>query len=38
MAYFGVATDKLSVRDPATGKFTRVASDDYARMFVQRRF
>jgi carbonic anhydrase len=37
-AYFGVATGKLSVRDPATGKFTQVASDDYARMFVQRRF
>ncbi|HEY6381893.1 MAG TPA: carbonic anhydrase [Pseudolabrys sp.] len=37
-AYFGVATGKLSVRDPATGKFTQVASDDYARMFVQPRF
>ena len=34
-AYFGVATGELSVRDPATGEFIRVASDDYARMFVQ---
>jgi carbonic anhydrase len=37
-AYFGVATGKLSVRDPATGDFTQIATDDYARMFVQLRF
>ncbi len=37
-AYFGVATGELSVRDPATGEFIRVASDDYARMFAQPRF
>ena len=37
-SYFGVATGELSVRDPATGKFTQVASDDYARMFAQPRF
>jgi carbonic anhydrase len=37
-AYFGVASGELSVRDPATGEFTQVASDDYARMFVQPRF
>jgi carbonic anhydrase len=37
-AYFGVATGKLSVRDPATGDFTQIATDDYARMFVQPRF
>lgn len=37
-AYFGVATGQLSVRDPATGKFTQVATDDYTRMFAQPRF
>jgi carbonic anhydrase len=37
-AYFGVATGELSVRDPATGEFTQVARDDYARMFVRPRF
>jgi carbonic anhydrase len=37
-AYFGVATGKLSMRDPATGDFTQIATDDYARMFVQPRF
>jgi carbonic anhydrase len=37
-AYFGVATGKLSVRDPATGEFTQIATDDYARIFVQPRF
>jgi carbonic anhydrase len=37
-SYFGVATGELSARDPATGKFTQVASDDYARMFAQPRF
>ncbi|HXX06604.1 MAG TPA: carbonic anhydrase [Pseudolabrys sp.] len=37
-AYFGVATGQLSVLDPATGKFTQVATDDYTRMFAQPRF
>ena len=37
-AYFGVATGELSVRDPATGEFTQIARDDYARMFVRPRF
>jgi carbonic anhydrase len=37
-AYFGVATGQLSVRDPATGNFTQVAQDDYARIFAQPRF
>jgi carbonic anhydrase len=37
-AYFGVATGQLSVRDPATGLFTQVATDDYSRMFSQPRF
>jgi hypothetical protein len=37
-AYFGVATGQLSVRDPATGKFTQVATDDYGRIFGQPRF
>jgi carbonic anhydrase len=37
-AYFGVATGQLSARDPATGNFTQVAEDDYARLFAQPRF
>lgn len=37
-AYFGVATGRLSVRDPATEKFAQVVADDYARMFAQPRF
>jgi carbonic anhydrase len=37
-AYFCVATGQLSVRDPATGNFTQVAQDDYARIFAQPRF
>jgi carbonic anhydrase len=37
-AYFGVATGKLSVRDPATGEFVQVAGDDYARIFAGPRF
>jgi carbonic anhydrase len=37
-AYFGVATGQLSVRDPATGTFTQVAEDDYARIFAHPRF
>ena len=37
-AYFGVATGQLSVRDPATGKFTQVAADDYGRLFRSPRF
>lgn len=36
-AYFGVATGQLSARDPATGNFTQVAEDDYARLFAQPR-
>jgi len=37
-AYFGVATGKLSVRDPATGEFKPIAAEDYARLFAQPRF
>jgi len=37
-AYFGVATGQLSVREHATGKFTQVADDDYARLFGHPRF
>jgi carbonic anhydrase len=37
-AYFGVATGKLSVRDPATGNFAQVAGEDYARIFAGPRF
>ena len=37
-AYFGVATGKLSVRDPATGKFVQVAPEDHARLFAEPRF
>ena len=36
MAYFGVATGELSVRDPATGEFTQIARDDYAPDVLQR--
>jgi carbonic anhydrase len=32
-AYFGVATGRLSVRDPTSGEFRQVASEEYARMF-----
>src|SRR3954462_15519122 len=37
-AYFGVATGKLSVRDPATGEFMPIAAEDYARLFAAPRF
>jgi len=37
-AYFGVATGKLSVRDPASGEFAPIAAEDYARLFAQPRF
>jgi carbonic anhydrase len=37
-AYFGVATGRLSVRDPATGTFEPVAAEDYARLFANPRF
>lgn len=37
-AYFGVATGRLSVRDPATGTFAPIAAEDYARLFAQPRF
>jgi carbonic anhydrase len=37
-AYFGVATGRLSVRDPATGEFTPIAAEDHARLFAQPRF
>ena len=37
-AYFGVATGRLSVRDPATGEFKPIVADDYARLFAQPRF
>ena len=37
-AYFGVATGRLSVRDPATGAFMPIAAEDYARLFAQPRF
>jgi len=37
-AYFGVANGQLSARDPTTGKFILVATDDYNRMFAQSRF
>ncbi len=37
-AYFGVATGQLSVRDPATGKFTQVAADEYAQLFARPHF
>jgi len=37
-AYFGVATGRLSVRNPATGEFKPIAAEDYARLFAQPRF
>ena len=37
-AYFGVATGQLSVRDPATGKFSQVAADEYAQLFARPNF
>jgi len=37
-AYFGVASGKLSVRDPKTGEFKPIAAEDYARLFAQPRF
>jgi carbonic anhydrase len=37
-AYFGVATGRLSVRDPATGTFVAVAAEQHARVFEPPRF
>jgi len=37
-AYFGVATGRLSMRDPATGAFKPIAAEDYARLFAEPRF
>jgi carbonic anhydrase len=37
-AYFGVATGRLSVHNPATGAFEQVATEEYARMFAAPRF
>jgi len=37
-AYFGVATGRLSVRDPASGEFNPIAAEEYARLFAQPRF
>jgi carbonic anhydrase len=37
-AYFGVATGELSVYDPATKRFERVAAEAHARAFVGPRF
>lgn len=37
-AYFGVATGRLSVRDPQTGVFKQVAPEEYGRMFAAARF
>ena len=37
-AYFGVATGRLSARDPASGEFVPIAAQDYARIFAQPRF
>jgi carbonic anhydrase len=37
-AYFGVATGRLSVRNPATDRFEQVATEEYARMFAAPRF
>ena len=36
-AYFGVASGRLSVRDPLTGEFAPIAAEDYARLFTQPR-
>jgi len=37
-AYFGVARGDLSVYDPASGAFERVAADEYAKAFAEPRF
>ena len=37
-AYFAVATGQLSVRDPASGKFTQVAADEYRQLFARPHF
>jgi carbonic anhydrase len=37
-AYFGVATGRLSVRDPETGTFAPIAPEDHAKLFAQPRF
>jgi carbonic anhydrase len=37
-AYFGVATGRLSVHDPASGAFVPVAEADHARVFARARF
>jgi carbonic anhydrase len=37
-AYFGVATGRLSVLNPATGAFEQVAAEEYGRMFAAPRF
>jgi carbonic anhydrase len=37
-AFFGVATGRLSVRDPATGQFLPVAAEEHARVFEKPRF
>jgi carbonic anhydrase len=37
-AYFGVATGRLSMLNAATGAFTQIAAEDYARLFAQPRF
>ena len=37
-AYFGVATGKLSVHDPLTGRFVQIAADDHTRLFSGPRF
>src|SRR4051794_22061450 len=37
-AYFGVASGRLSVRDPLSGEFVPVAPEDYARLFAAPRF
>jgi len=37
-AYFGVATGRLSVRDPASGEFRPIVAEDHARLFAQPRF
>ena len=37
-AYFGVSTGDLSVYDPASGQFERVAAEEYAKAFAEPRF
>ena len=37
-AYFGVATGRLSARDPSSGEFVPIAAEDYGRLFAQPRF